>query len=380
MPTKIGSDYGPASPSGLTDALGNPLVSADTDGGTTAPFGPAIRRMVLTGVSNGDFEVIVPDSTAAVSAANPIPYWTWTAAGSSLTTTMVADAYLQTAILVAASSGTLNDSVTFTQLVPVPIAAAQSRIVVPVAAVSSGTAAGALTFSLTATYLGADGSAVADLTPVTVSALSSALTDPTNGLPTDLHPTSAAMGQLPRATTYVQVDLKVLVTTAGTADEVYLHDVRLEQIPTAIGVNATYINVGQLTVGGSDSTEAPDSLVVLDDTDREIGTWGPDGLVATDPDNANRAVRILDGAVDFTTDGGVTWATGLQAEGVVADAIRTGQLPGGHNAIPNASFELASYFAATAYSWPSSANFTTYYGTPINVTGTTTLSLGTATY
>jgi hypothetical protein len=98
--------------------------------------------MVLTSMANGDFEVIVPDSTAAVSEDNPIPYWDWAASGTSLATTMVADSVDQTAVRVACTTGTLNDYVTLTQLVPVPIAAAQSRIVVPVAAVSSGSAAG----------------------------------------------------------------------------------------------------------------------------------------------------------------------------------------------------------------------------------------------
>jgi hypothetical protein len=181
------------------------------------------------------------------------------------------------------------------------------------------------------------------------------------------------------------------VTTGSVADDIRFHDARVEQIPTALGINAAYINVGQLTIGGTDVVSGADSIVVLDSTDRQIGVWGPQGLIAVDPTNANRLVRVLNGAVSFSIDGGINWATGLTADGVVADAIKSGQLPGGSNAIPNASYELSAFATTNSVSWatsgtalpvpPTAGGFGSTFGTNYNAgTAGSSLTMSTATY
>ena len=72
--------------------------------------------------------------------------------------------------------------------------------------------------------------------------------------------------------------------------------------------------------------------------------------------------------------------------GIVADSIRLGSLPGGHNVVPNSSFEMASFVTGL-----SSVTFTDASGTPgwkvgyrttspDNMTEGTTLTPTTAVY
>jgi hypothetical protein len=346
---------------------------------------------------NGDLEMPPVDPTLAISDVNgnSLPYWSTAAVGSTLTATYINETNTQGAIAIAATSGTLTDAITFTQIVPVPIAASQSRIVVPVIALSSSLKAGALTATLTCTYLQPDAATVVTnangASTVSTTILSSALADPTTGTPTEIFVPTGTMGQLPRAAAFVQVDVSISVTTGSVADDIRFHDARVEQIPTALGINAAYINVGQLTIGGTDAVSGADSVVVLDATDRQIGVWGPQGLIAVDPTNANRLVRVLNGAVSFSIDGGINWATGLTADGVVADAIKSGQLPGGSNAIPNASYELSAFATTNSVSWatsgtalpvpPTAGGFGSTFGTNYNAgTAGSSLTMSTATY
>jgi hypothetical protein len=56
------------------DNQGNPIISSDTGYGAS-PLGYAARAQALFGLPNSTFELTPPDTTAVISAANPLPYW-----------------------------------------------------------------------------------------------------------------------------------------------------------------------------------------------------------------------------------------------------------------------------------------------------------------
>ena len=56
------------------DNQGNPIISSDT-GFAASPLGYAARAQALFGLPNATFDLTPPDTTAVISAANPLPYW-----------------------------------------------------------------------------------------------------------------------------------------------------------------------------------------------------------------------------------------------------------------------------------------------------------------
>lgn len=134
----------------------------------------------------------------------------------------------------------------------------------------------------------------------------------------------------------------------------------------ATGIDAGTIKTGTLSVGGQPNMA--DFLLVYDSTGREIGRWDQNGLLVKDPTDTDRQVRIVSGVLSFSTDGGTTWTTALSADGIRADAITLGTAPGGHNAIPNASFELAAFASDLVNGWEANSPWGTTIGTDVNVT------------
>ena len=159
----------------------------------------------------------------------------------------------------------------------------------------------------------------------------------------------------------------VPVLLSGQTDVAYASIVS-EHI-AASGLDAGTIKTGTLSVGGQPNMA--DFLLVYDVTGREIGRWDQNGLVVKDPSNTNRQVRIVNGVLSFSSDGGSTWTTALSADGIKADAIKLGTAPGGHNAVPNASFELAAFATALTNGWEANSPWGTTIGTDVNVTKNT---------
>ena len=137
----------------------------------------------------------------------------------------------------------------------------------------------------------------------------------------------------------------------------------------ASGIDAGVIKTGTLSVGGQPNMA--DFLLVYDTTGREIGRWDQEGFVVKDPDDTDRQVRIVSGVLSFSTDGGATWTTALSGDGIKADAITLGTAPGGHNAVPNASFELAAFATLLDVAWEGDNPWGTTIGTDVNVTKNT---------
>jgi hypothetical protein len=136
-------------------------------------------------------------------------------------------------------------------------------------------------------------------------------------------------------------------TLVGAADVAF--NSVLTYILNANQINADDINAGTVSIGGLADT--PDFLLVYNTTGQEIGRWDQNGLVIRDPNNTSRVVRLVDGVLSFSTDGGTTWTTAISADGIVADAIKLGAAPGGHNAVPNASFELSAFATYFSKVW-----------------------------
>lgn len=148
---------------------------------------------------------------------------------------------------------------------------------------------------------------------------------------------------------------------------------------SAEGINAGKITSGELHLGGI--AGVPDVLVVYDAAGDEIGRWGETGLLITDANNPLLMLRLQNGVLAFSTDGGVIWTTAISGEGISADAIRFGTFPGGSNRIPNSGFELASFQTPLTKVWTVTADWAATIGTDVNVTKTgSSLVMTTTTY
>lgn len=66
-------------------------------------------------------------------------------------------------------------------------------------------------------------------------------------------------------------------------------------------------------------------------------------LETTDPDDPFKKIRIYEGRIWVSTDGGASWSSTMTADGHDATYITSGNLPGGSNLIPDGSFELAPF-------------------------------------
>lgn len=146
----------------------------------------------------------------------------------------------------------------------------------------------------------------------------------------------------------------------------------------AAGISADALKTGTLSVGGTGRTQY---VVVYNAASEEIGRWDAVGLLIKDPTNTARQVRLVDGVMAFTQDSGATWQTALSADGITADSIRLGTAPGGHNAVPNSSFELAAFTTPLAKLWTLTADWQATIGTDVNVDKSTgDLKMTTVTY
>jgi len=198
-------------------------------------------------------------------------------------------------------------------------------------------------------------------------------------------PTAVDADKFPEAGwSNVAGDYKTATPTLIGAADVAFNSV-LTSILTANEINADDIEAGTLSIGGLPDT--PDFLLVYNTNGQEIGRWDQYGLLIVDPANTTRAMRLRNGVLSFTNAyvGPATpeadWSTALSADGISADAIKLGTAPGGHNAMPNASFELSAFGVTLEKLWDIAADWGATIGTNVNVdTGAASLSMTTVTY
>lgn len=163
----------------------------------------------------------------------------------------------------------------------------------------------------------------------------------------------------------------------GSAD--FAADSIIARTIAADSIDATDIRAGTLSVGGTPDTA--DFIIVFNSSGEEIGRWDQNGLLIMDPTNTDRRMRFVSGTLAFSNDGGVTWDSAINADGIDASKITFGQAPGGNNSIPNASFELSAFSALLTKVWTLTADWAATIGTNVNLdTSTGDLKATTFTY
>ena len=108
---------------------------------------------------------------------------------------------------------------------------------------------------------------------------------------------------------------------------------------------------------------ANNALIIKNAKDQSV-VWDDTGITTTSPSDPANVLRIVNGGLFLSRDGGLTWRTGVTGEGINADYITTGQLNvdqvnilhGGH-----ASFRWDSYgISAFAFTLDSNGNIEGY--------------------
>ena len=70
---------------------------------------------------------------------------------------------------------------------------------------------------------------------------------------------------------------------------------------------------------------ANNALIIKNAKDQSV-VWDDTGITTTSPSDPANVLRIVNGGVFLSRDGGLTWRTGITGEGINADYITTGQL------------------------------------------------------
>ena len=180
--------------------------------------------------------------------------------------------------------------------------------------------------------------------------------------------TGSITAQLIAALTIISDNIQ---TGAITADKI-----------NAAGISALQITSGTLRIGGL--TRTPDIIDAFDDLGNLIFRLDEDGLLLIDSEDSNNRIRWRDGVLGFTSDGDLeelaTYGTTITGEGIRADSIKVGIAPGGHNLIPNSSFEISPFTTGLTHTWPTDAAWGTAVATVNMNTGGGSLTMTDATY
>jgi hypothetical protein len=145
-------------------------------------------------------------------------------------------------------------------------------------------------------------------------------------------------------------------TQVGSAD-IAANTITSAMIATG-GLTADVIKAGTLTIAPNGAaTPGAVAITIRDSTGVVQGEWHPtNGIKIYAADPSNYCV-IDDAYIRFYKASILTAEMG--PDGVKADSLRLGVLAGGHNLIPNSSFELGAFITGAA-----SAVFTNNSGTP----------------
>lgn len=146
-----------------------------------------------------------------------------------------------------------------------------------------------------------------------------------------------------------------------TGGDIQANSITTGHIAT-VGLDASVIKTGYLAIGGAGTSA---TFVMYNAAGLEVGRIDSSGVLIKDPTNLNRQVRFKDGTMEFTKDGGVTWGTAINADGIRADSILSGHVPGGQNLLPNSSFEMTPFLATVLKVWTLAADWGTTIGTDV---------------
>lgn len=155
----------------------------------------------------------------------------------------------------------------------------------------------------------------------------------------------------------------VTATLIG-ASNIVANSITTNEISTG-GLSADVIKSGYLQIDTGDSAKADG--VHIYDTGVLVGKWDENGLIV-DQDSGPRLtnyVKITNASIMVYKSG--IAVTAITPDGITADAIRLGYMPGGNNHVLNSSFELAAFGAAA----PETAVWTTTFDTDYGQTNST---------
>lgn len=130
-------------------------------------------------------------------------------------------------------------------------------------------------------------------------------------------------------------------TQVGAAD-IAANSISTTMIDTA-GLDADVIKTGLLALGTISG--AADGLQVFDASattaDKMVGWWDENGIRVYSSTDKSDYVLITEASVSVVSNG-VT-VTAMDTNGINASAINFGRLSGGHNIVPNSSFEVGAF-------------------------------------
>jgi len=142
----------------------------------------------------------------------------------------------------------------------------------------------------------------------------------------------------------------------------------------ADGINANVIKTGLLAIeagaaGRADGIRIYD--VASDNPDGLVGRWDENGLLIYETNDFTRYVKITSAAIELWIGDHLT--TAITPDGIDANAILFGRMPGGQNMIPNSSFEVGAFptevpYAHTGFTAGAAATNATYSGGTITIT------------
>ena len=135
-------------------------------------------------------------------------------------------------------------------------------------------------------------------------------------------------------------------------DDIAARSITTEMIATS-GLSADVITSGKVVLKPTGTT----ALEIRDSANALLGFWNPTTGITIYGAAVDDYANLDDGYLRFYKDGGLTAEIG--PDGLWADSVKLGALPGGHNVIPNSSFEMAAFGTGT-----SSVVFTDSTGTP----------------
>ena len=222
MADKARSNFAGASIAGITDDLGNPLISPDTFGGSAFILGPSVYRLVVAGVANGDVSLPPADATALLSTDNPLPFFTWdNSAGTAITAQVVASGTAGSGNLLRFSVGTAvtSGTATLTRIEPITGTVDRGFSFMPqVTGIGNLNAGTGVKAALSFTWLGPDQSTTVGTAPSTQTLTwdqfySSAPVTLSAGL--DASGAASIYNAAPAGAAYLKMVLTLSATAAG---------------------------------------------------------------------------------------------------------------------------------------------------------------------
>lgn len=208
-----------------------PLLSLNSDPSAgDVGFGSGLQRGIQTGVLNGDFSMLPPDVTEAISDSNPLPYWTWEPdGGGNAWLSMIADTSYASGYRLSVQATAAGAETSLYQFVPVPRSGGQQYRVL-----LSGLTGGASVVFGTQFY-------DKDLAAIGSEVLSA------NAVPVGVAELKLDVGLVTPTAAYLKVRLRVTPTSGGFAAA--LGEVRVAFLPAeaTVGLGSLSTSTGAIT-------------------------------------------------------------------------------------------------------------------------------------